>query len=67
MSHNTLGNYYEILYNMVHQNSFATIAEFEHMIPFELDVYISMITKEQQQQIDQMKMQESLQRNSMRM
>ena len=63
MSHNTLTNYYNIVYQMVHQFQFASLSEIENMIPFELDVYSSIITSESQKHQDQMKMESSLQRN----
>lgn len=65
MSHNTLQNYYNVIYNMVHQFQFATITEIENMIPFELHVYTSIITNEARRKSDQMKVQHSLERNQL--
>jgi hypothetical protein len=43
MNHNTLENYYKVVFNLVHQHKFVTIMDLENMIPYERDVYMAMI------------------------
>ena len=43
MCHNTLKNYYMNAFNMTYLHRFCTLTELENMVPFELDVYNSMI------------------------
>lgn len=45
MSHNTLSNYYQTIFNMKRFHNF-TIQEIENIIPFERDLYQDMILTE---------------------
>lgn len=43
MSHNSLEAHYKNMFNLAHNYKFSTITELENFIPFELDVYMSLI------------------------
>lgn len=49
MSHNSLSNYYEIIFNMNKYHNFATHA-IENMFPFERDLYFDMIVSDMEKQ-----------------
>jgi len=55
MNHNTLENYYKVLFSMVHHYKYL-ISDLENLLCFELDLYLRMIkdhndqVKEQQEQ-----------------
>ena len=66
MSHNTLDNYYKVVYNLVQQHKFMTIGDLEQLIPFERDIYLSLLKDDIEKQEEQAKQarlkQEALQR-----
>ena len=43
MIHNSLQNYYAIIFAMVQHHKYS-ITEIENMIPFERDIYVEMLT-----------------------
>lgn len=43
MSHNTLGNYYEIVFALAQHHKWQP-SEIEDMIPFERDIYVQMLS-----------------------
>jgi len=49
MSHNTLSNYYEIIFNMNKYHNFAADM-IENMFPFERDLYFDMIVSDMEKQ-----------------
>lgn len=46
MNHNTLENYYKVVFNLVQQHKFVTVSDLENLIPFERDIYMAMIKEE---------------------
>lgn len=42
MSHNTLSNYYTVIFAMAQHHKYS-ITEIENMIPFERDLYVDML------------------------
>lgn len=62
MSHLTLETYYKNVYSMAHQYKFASITELENMIPFERDVYATLIRDEEEKKAEQRKQQEAVQK-----
>lgn len=55
MSHNTLENYYKSIFNLAHLHRFGSINEIEQLIPFERDIYVSLIREEMQKQEEALK------------
>ena len=45
MSHNTLQKYYVDAFNITVNNKAFTLTEFEEMIPYERDIYMSLLAK----------------------
>jgi len=43
MSHNTLMNYYQSMFNLTYREKMLSITELENMIPFELNILISLL------------------------
>ena len=46
MNHNTLENYYKVVFNLVQQHKFVTVSDLENLIPFERDIYMSLIKED---------------------
>jgi hypothetical protein len=46
LNHNTLENYYKVVFNLVQQHKFVTVSDLENLIPFERDIYMAMIKEE---------------------
>ena len=42
LGHNNLKNYFKLIFNMAQHHGYS-IAELENMIPFELEIYSSML------------------------
>jgi hypothetical protein len=42
MIHNTLQNYYSVVFSLVQHHKYS-ITEIENMIPFERDIYVEML------------------------
>jgi hypothetical protein len=43
MGYNNLANYYKIAFNFVHTYKICTLSELEDMVPFERDVYMTLM------------------------
>lgn len=52
MSHNTLENYYKIIFAMAHHHHYQ-IGDLENLICYELDIYIDMIKDNTQKLAEQ--------------
>lgn len=46
MNHNTLENYYKVVFNLVQQHKFVTVSDLENLIPFERDIYMALIKED---------------------
>jgi|TARA_Y100000385_G_C12911045_1_gene558379 hypothetical protein len=58
LSHDTLVNYYQVNFQLI-QNHNYSLAEVENMIPWEREIYLSMLLdqiKEQQKEAERQKM-----------
>jgi hypothetical protein len=44
MSHNSLGNYYQVIFSMAHQYHYS-IEELENIYPFERDIYLTLLNE----------------------
>lgn len=55
MGHNNLKNYYKLIFNMAQHHGYS-ITELENMVPFELELYSSMVIEylEQKKQEQEM-------------
>jgi hypothetical protein len=42
MSHNSLDNYYKVLFSLAHHHKYS-IADLENLIVFEIDIYLKLI------------------------
>jgi len=42
LSHNSLANYYQLVFALVQHHKYS-IAEIENLIPYERDIYVSML------------------------
>lgn len=42
MSHNNIGNYYELTFSLVQHHKYS-ITEIENMFPFERDLYVELL------------------------
>jgi hypothetical protein len=43
MSHNTLGNYYQVIFSLAQHHHYS-IADIENLYPFERDIFVDMLT-----------------------
>ena len=61
-----MDNYYKVVFNLVQQHKFLTISDLEQMIPFERDIYMSLLKDDIEKQEEKAKQarltQEALQR-----
>jgi len=46
LNHNTLENYYKVVFNLVQQHKFVTVSDLENLIPFERDIYMALIKED---------------------
>lgn len=55
LGHNNLKNYYKLIFNMAQHHGYS-ITELENMVPFELELYSSMVIEylEQKKQEQEM-------------
>ena len=56
MSHNTLANYYQLNFALIHHHKY-NLSEIENLIPFERDIYVTMLTQYLEEQEERMKQQ----------
>ena len=55
MSHNTLENYYQVVFAMAQHHKYS-IGDIENMIPFERDIYVQLL-KNYLEELEQQKRQ----------
>lgn len=60
MSHNTLENYYEVVYDLVQRQRFGSLSDIEGLIPFERDLYIGMIKNDKEREAEQRRQQAAI-------
>lgn len=53
MSHNTLSNYYEVVFDLVQRQRFESVPSIEEMIPYERDLYVGMIKNEKERKLEE--------------
>lgn len=61
MSHNTLENYYEVVYDLVQRQRFGSLSDIESLIPFERDLYIGMIKNDKEREAELKRQQAAIQ------
>jgi len=54
MSHGSLENYYKSAFTLTHIHKMFSLTEYENMIPFEKDLYVSLLTEHIELQKEQM-------------
>jgi hypothetical protein len=57
MSHNSLANYYQLNFALIQHHKYS-LSEIENLIPFEREIYVTMLTQlleEQAEKLNQQK------------
>ncbi len=54
MGHNTLENYYTLIFALMQHHKYS-LTELENMMPYELEIYTSMLTKHVQEENERIK------------
>jgi hypothetical protein len=52
LSHNSLGHWYQVVFSMVQHHKYS-ITEIENLIPYERDIYFSMLVQHLEEQKEQ--------------
>jgi len=65
LSHNTLANYYSTVFALVQHHKYS-ITEVERLIPYERDIYISMLQEFLKKEKERQEQRAAQQRSSMR-
>jgi hypothetical protein len=52
LSHNSLGQWYQVVFSMVQHHKYS-ITEIENLIPYERDIYFSMLVQHLEEQKEQ--------------
>ena len=65
LSHNTLANYYSTVFALVQHHKYS-ISEIENLIPYERDIYISMLQEHLKKEKERQEQRAAQQRASMR-
>jgi|TARA_R100000081_G_C4740639_1_gene128718 hypothetical protein len=65
LSHNTLANYYSTVFALVQHHKYS-ISEIENLIPYERDIYVSMLQEHLKKEKERQEQRAAQQRASMR-
>tara|TARA_B100001113_G_scaffold352833_1_gene355273 strand:+ start:471 stop:683 length:213 start_codon:yes stop_codon:yes gene_type:complete len=65
LSHNTLANYYSTVFALVQHHKYS-ISEIENLIPYERDIYVSMLQEYLQREKERQEQRAAQQRATMR-